>query len=721
MNAKIGWIVACLAALYGSLVLIPSAAAMQLTLPGYGLHAQWRTALSNFNELLFAQQGDTGSTYLMPEKNFLLPDIFGTPGTGFGGTGAAYTQLSGNVTPGNLNASAAVRGIAADPPDETGGSIAIGGSSSGFLQWRDEITVTSDTLPRGTPAQLRLTLDVTDSVRLAGREPGTGGGGAEVIADVSLGSPSLFFQDSVGSPAWPSTKSQELVVSTTVGSDVLLDETLSFGAGAGANTPDHTVVEASATAIAVVGLDAITPGTSYASASGTSYGGGSSSSGNTLVGFGVHVSPNDRVALNFASVTAAGDTTATPLAEAPPAPAGFEPAAPGSSYDIATTAGFTGPVEICISYAGIVAGSSPRLFHLEGDVWKDVTGSLDTASQRVCGTVTSLSPFAVFGAPPPTLHLPGDLAIEATGPDGTRVSYDVTATSVFDSSPTLSCDPASGSLFAIGKTRVTCTSQDSGVGVTTGSFDVTVADTRAPDVSCASSDSLWHAANVSLACTATDGGSGLASASDAAFSLSTSVPAGAETSDAATDSRRVCDVAGNCATVAPIGGNKVDRKAPVLHVPAPIVVNATSPAGAAVPFTATATDGADPNPAVACLPAQGGMFAIGTVTVICTATDLAGNNSTESFPLTVKGAPEQIVDLANEMLAYVRKPALAAPLQTRLRSVAAALIQKRPATACKAMAAFTAVVKRMPGSILTTAQSQQLVADATRIRVVIGC
>jgi len=93
-------------------------------------------------------------------------------------------------------------------------------------------------------------------------------------------------------------------------------------------------------------------------------------------------------------------------------------------------------------------------------------------------------------------------------------------------------------------------------------------DTIAPSVVCASPDGAWHADNVALACTASDGGSGLASPGDASFSLFTSVAAGAENANASTSSRVVCDVAGNCTTAA-ISGSKIDRKGPVIIVTTP--------------------------------------------------------------------------------------------------------------------------------------------------------
>jgi hypothetical protein len=94
-------------------------------------------------------------------------------------------------------------------------------------------------------------------------------------------------------------------------------------------------------------------------------------------------------------------------------------------------------------------------------------------------------------------------------------------------------------------------------------------DEIAPTIMCASPDGLWHADNVALACTASDGGSGLANPTDASFSLFTSVVAGLENANASTNSRVVCDMAGNC-TTAVISGNKIDRKGPAIAVTTPV-------------------------------------------------------------------------------------------------------------------------------------------------------
>jgi hypothetical protein len=105
-----------------------------------------------------------------------------------------------------------------------------------------------------------------------------------------------------------------------------------------------------------------------------------------------------------------------------------------------------------------------------------------------------------------------------------------------------------------------------------GAFDgsspeTTVAiDTAAPAVSCdgaAAGTAVWYAEEQRVPCTAHDaGGSGLRERADAAFALTTSVGPGNEDAAAATDTRTVCDMAGNCA--APVGAYAfaVDRRAP---------------------------------------------------------------------------------------------------------------------------------------------------------------
>ena len=79
-----------------------------------------------------------------------------------------------------------------------------------------------------------------------------------------------------------------------------------------------------------------------------------------------------------------------------------------------------------------------------------------------------------------------------------------------------------------------------------------------------------------------------------------------------------------------------DVTPPVIAVPADIVAEATSPAGAPVTFTATATDDVDGNVNVVASPASGSTFPIATTPVGLAASDKAGNTATASFNVTVQ-------------------------------------------------------------------------------------
>lgn len=179
-------------------------------------------------------------------------------------------------------------------------------------------------------------------------------------------------------------------------------------------------------------------------------------------------------------------------------------------------------------------------------------------------------------------------------------------------------------------------------------------DTMAPEVSCETPDGAWHPDNVDIACTASDAGSGLADAADAAFSLSTTVPDGAETDDALTNSREVCDQAGNCTIAGPIGGNMVDRKAPT------IVFGSVSPAANAngwhqgdVVVSFTATDGgagvASSTPATSplVLTAEGHAVS-GSVTV----TDAVGNVATASSPSAAIDRTNPVIEFTGNAGTY---------------------------------------------------------------------
>jgi parallel beta-helix repeat protein len=165
-----------------------------------------------------------------------------------------------------------------------------------------------------------------------------------------------------------------------------------------------------------------------------------------------------------------------------------------------------------------------------------------------------------------------------------------------------------------------------------------------------------------------------------------------------------------------------DTTPPVVVVPASFSVNATSPAGATVTYIASATDNLDPHPTLTCSKASGTVFPIGTTTVTCRAVDASGNTAAKSFNVTVKGAAAQFVDLIDKTVTMLKLPALSAPLKASLQTAASCVIAKKKSLACGAMNLYIAGVKYLAaGKKLTTAQVNELVADATRIKNVIGC
>ncbi|MCO5165161.1 MAG: DUF6531 domain-containing protein [Planctomycetes bacterium] len=85
---------------------------------------------------------------------------------------------------------------------------------------------------------------------------------------------------------------------------------------------------------------------------------------------------------------------------------------------------------------------------------------------------------------------------------------------------------------------------------------------------------------------------------------------------------------------------------PVITTPGDLVVEQTSPGGAVVDFTVTATDDDDPAPVVECVPPSGSLFPPGTTTVTCTARDAAGNASQATFDVTVADTQPPSLSLA---------------------------------------------------------------------------
>ena len=165
------------------------------------------------------------------------------------------------------------------------------------------------------------------------------------------------------------------------------------------------------------------------------------------------------------------------------------------------------------------------------------------------------------------------------------------------------------------------------------------------------------------------------------------------------------------------GPTSVDTTAPTLEVPDSVVVDATSEAGAAASFTATAVDDNDPSPSLTCEPPSGSAFPIGTTMVICIATDAAGNSASASFDVHVKGASEQLGDLGDNVEGVGPGTSLA----DKIHDAQAAVAAGEPAHACELLSAFSSQVRAQTGRSLAENLAAELITSSARIRSVLGC
>jgi hypothetical protein len=213
---------------------------------------------------------------------------------------------------------------------------------------------------------------------------------------------------------------------------------------------------------------------------------------------------------------------------------------------------------------------------------------------------------------------------------GAVVSYPAPTTS--GTCGTITCSPASGSFFPAGTTTVTCTST---VGETCV-FTVTVVDTQPPTITCPANVTVSNDPNQCGAVvnypapTASDNCPGVGvTCSPASGSF---FPVGVTTVTCTAQ-----DATGNTATCT-FTVTVNDTQPPSITCPANMTVSQDSAFGAVVPFTATASDNC-PGVTVACTPASGSVFPLGTTTVTCTATDAHNNTATCTFTVTVVPPP----------------------------------------------------------------------------------
>jgi hypothetical protein len=254
-------------------------------------------------------------------------------------------------------------------------------------------------------------------------------------------------------------------------------------------------------------------------------------------------------------------------------------------------------------------------------------------------------------------------------------------------------------------------------------------DITPPSITCGSSDSLWHASDVRISCTASDALSGLAKPSDASFILTTSVPNGAETSNAFTNTHAVCDVAGNCTTARPIGPIKVDEKPPVIAITQPaattylhndtltLMYSVTDGGSGVAGFTATmdgsttlAGHGLSSGQVINLLTE----LSVGPHAFAVSATDNVGNPGSSSVTFTIVVTPAGLIAEANQFKASgaISNSGIAGAWLAMLNQALAARNNGNCTAAAGIYGAFANAVMSQSGKAITPTAASILIADA---------
>jgi len=334
--------------------------------------------------------------------------------------------------------------------------------------------------------------------------------------------------------------------------------------------------------------------------------------------------------ISSCSATSAGGTSGDSVtvkrdASAPNSVTGAPSRAPdhGAWYNHAVDVTFTGS-----DGTSGIASCTTTNYGGPGGSGVTVSGSCTDNAGNV-GTGAS-SAFNYDGTAP-SLTLPSNITTEATSPTGAAVNYSASAVDGVDGSPSVSCSPTSGSTFGLGSTTVNCSASDAAGNSTSGSFQVTVQDTTPPALSLPANINVSTAAAsviVTYTTSASDAVDGPVPVICAPIS-GANFPVGSTTVNcSATDAHSNTSNGSFIVNV-----QNVD--APNISVPANITAEATSASGAAVSYSASATDVVDGPVAVNCSPVSGSTFPLGTTTVSCSAIDSDAHTSTAAFLVIV--------------------------------------------------------------------------------------
>ena len=288
---------------------------------------------------------------------------------------------------------------------------------------------------------------------------------------------------------------------------------------------------------------------------------------------------------------------------------------------------------------------SPSCTPASGTVFAEGVTTVHCSASDAAGNRSTGSFVVTVGTTgAPVVTVPKTITAEAAGAHGAAVTFSVSATDTVDGSRPVTCTVDgdtvhSGDTFALGTSTVLCSATDTAGNTGSGSFTVHVVDTTAPTLTLPADQHL-HATNAdgvkaTYTATAVDAVDGTVTPSCTPAS-GTTFALGSTTVDCS-----ATDAAGNSSAGSfTVDVTLADTTAPVVTVPASITAEATSSHGAPVAFAVSATDAVDGSRPVTCTVDgvtvhSGDTFALGSTSVVCTATDTDANTGSASFTVRV--------------------------------------------------------------------------------------
>jgi hypothetical protein len=160
-------------------------------------------------------------------------------------------------------------------------------------------------------------------------------------------------------------------------------------------------------------------------------------------------------------------------------------------------------------------------------------------------------------------------------------------------------------------------------------------------------------------------------------------------------------------TVSGPGATVIDEIPPTFtSVPVDVTVDATGPTDTVVGYAPpTATDNAPGIVDISCSPASGALFAVGTTTVTCTATDVSGNSATAAFHVTVQNTFDSLCRVTG---LEVSKEGIAHSLCKKLQNAADAVAAGDLNAADGILGAYINELDAQSGKALSDQQAQDL-------------